>query len=250
MILDAGDFIGGRSETDRVKARFLLEGMAKVGYDAINLGERDFLLGSDFLLAMKEKHHLPFVSANIFHPDSTTLFTEPYIVREFSGGGFGPFKKVLSVGIFGLLMQRPRLVYTEQDIQLITQDPVLIAKKIVPELRRKCDLVIGLVHMTSYQINQLVNEVPDIDIIIGTHDYSPRAAPVELEHGWLLQTGSKGQRIGDLSLILDEDKNIVNVKGLVESLGTNIPDDPSLNDFIKAFDSAYEAALKKSGRTH
>ena len=58
LILDSGDFIGGRNEWDKLKAQYLLRGLSDLNYDAINLGERDFMLGSQFLLEMKEKYNI------------------------------------------------------------------------------------------------------------------------------------------------------------------------------------------------
>lgn len=217
----------------------------KIGYDAITFGERDFLMGSKFLLNMKKKFNIPFVSANIYYPDSTTRFVEPYIIRSYPSGGFGLFKKQLRVGIFGVMMSRARLVYSETDVQLITKDPIESAKEVVAELSGKCDVIVALGHLMYNQIDQLARDVPGIDIIVGTHDYLRRVAPIQIKNTWVLQTGSKGQFIGDMRIELNNQKQLMNVDGVVESLDTKFKDDPSLQIFLDAFDRAYDDTAKK-----
>ena len=145
-------------------------------------------------------------------------------------------------------MKRPTLTYKEDDLQLITKNPIESAREISKELEKQCDIIIALAHMTSFQINKLVAEVPEIDVVVGTHDYSRRAAPVQLENGWLLQTGSKGQYMGDMKILLDSDKQIISTDGVVESLDKSIPDDPAFAQMVKQFDQEYEDALQNELR--
>jgi 2',3'-cyclic-nucleotide 2'-phosphodiesterase (5'-nucleotidase family) len=224
---------------------FMLEGMQAIGYDAINLGERDFLLGAQFLLDMKQKFQLPLISANVYYADSTTRFLDPYIIRTYSSGGLNLFKKSLRIGIFGVVMQRQTLSYGNESINLITKDPIITAKQIVAEMRDKCDVIIALVHLTSLQVNKLVEEVPEINILVGTHEYSPRTAAIQIGDSWLIQTGSKGQYIGNINILLDEQRRITSLNGVVESLGSNISDDHSINALISKYEKTLEDVLSQ-----
>ena len=56
--------------------------------DAINLGERDFIYGTRFVLEMQDKYQIPFVSANVYEVDSgkdRALTLENEETQEFEG---------------------------------------------------------------------------------------------------------------------------------------------------------------------
>jgi 5'-nucleotidase len=44
LLLDAGGVFGGHDEGARRRAEVLIEGMSLMGYDALNLGDEEFLL--------------------------------------------------------------------------------------------------------------------------------------------------------------------------------------------------------------
>ena len=85
LILDSGDFIGGRGKKERLKGEFLFKAFSQLEYDVINLGERDFLQGYQFLEDMKNKYDLPLVSVNIFQPDGKELVFPAYMIEELKG---------------------------------------------------------------------------------------------------------------------------------------------------------------------
>lgn len=243
LILDCGDFSGGSTEKDKLKAKYLLQGLSELKYDAINLGERDFLLGPNFLLAMKKKYGLPFISANVFYSDSEKHFTEPYIIIKLEGHKFGDIKiESLKIGIFGVMMNRSKLVFKNDEPKLITKEPIIIAEKIVKELKGKCDLIIALAHLNSSQINNLIMSVKGIDIVIGSHDYMRKVEESTINNVIVVQTGYKGQNIGDLKVNLDNNKKVVSFDGEIVALEEKIQDDPAFDNIL----SEYERESKKS----
>lgn len=246
LILDSGDFVGGRGEIYEIKTKYLLRGYSSLRYDAINLGERDFLLGTKFLLAMKQKHDLPLISANVFYPDSVTLFTEPYVIKKLYGLKRGDKKiQPLKVGIFGVIMKRSTLIYKEDEPRLIVKDPIRIANQIVNELQEKCDIIIALAHLTLDQINELATEVNGLDVIIGSHEYSISSEPIWINDIIVIQGGTKGQYIGDLLVNLDNNKKIESFDGKMVRLDKQIKDDPSFIKIVSDYDNAYKKLVKK-----
>ena len=246
LILDCGDFIGGRNEGYKVKANYLLKGLMKLECDVINLGEKDFLLGGKFLLEMKEKYNLPFISSNIFYDDSTTRFTEPYKIIEFKKRKLGFFSKTLKIGIFGVMLKRSKLIYINDDLNLVTKDPIKIATEMVKQLEsEKCDIIIALAHLSSFQINDFASNVKGIDIIVGGHDYAKRAAPYNVDDAVIIQSGSKGQYIGDLHVVLNDDNKIISTNGTIPDLSKDINDDPDYTDLVKEFEKEYSEVMQK-----
>ncbi|MBD3289522.1 hypothetical protein GF337_12025 [candidate division KSB1 bacterium] len=236
LLLDAGDFVSSSSPKYELKIEYLLRGMKQMNYDAINLGERDFLLGANYLENLKEKYKLPFISANIYHSDSTKLFTEPYVIKKFK-----PKKHMdadvgeLKVGIFGILMTRPTLVYKSDEPKLVTTNPYKAAEKMVRELENKCDVIVAIAHTNSAEINKLIDRVKGIDVVVGGHDYMRRANSANPDNVMVVQTGTKGQYIGDVKLNIDEKKQIITRDGRIMTLGKNIKDDPDIAKLVQKY---------------
>ena len=135
LVLDSGDFIGGRGKQELLKGEFLLKALSQMKYDVINLGERDFLQGFQFLTDMKDKYNLPFISANVFQPDGKTPVFPSHIIKKLKGFQYGDtFIPPVQVGIFGVTMYRSQLTYDENDPKLVVGDPIEAAKKVVDEI--------------------------------------------------------------------------------------------------------------------
>ena len=218
-------------------------------YDAINLGERDFLSGPTFLQNMKKEYDLPFISANVFQPDSTSKFTEPYVIKKLKGRKHGDIKiQPLKVGIFGIMLKRPVLVYVNEEPNLITKDPIQIAEEIVDKIKGKCDIIIALAHLNTPQITELTTRVKEIDIVIGSHDYSRRDTPYKVNDAIVLQTGTKGQYVGDLKINFGDDKKIKSFDGDVIKLDSKIKNDDEIKKLVTEFNEKYRKFIKEQVR--
>lgn len=247
LVFDSGDFIGRHGKRGQIYAEYTLRSYAQMNYDAIGLGERDFWQEISFLKSIQAKYNIPFVSANIYHPDGKTPFFEPYIIKKLNG-----FKKnrhkvpSIRVGIFGLLFKRLQLVKDKNEPQLIVGDPIEAAKRIVPELREKCDLVIALAHIRYPHIKNLALEVQGIDVIIGAHDPIYRPNPELHGNTIAIIGGNRGQYIGDLRLDFDKDKNVIDHMGRVVLLNKDIKSDSEILKLVNEFEAARRTQIRQS----
>lgn len=236
LVLDSGDFIGGRGKKEQLKGEFLLKALSQLNYDVINLGERDFLQGFQFLADMKGKYDLPLVSANIFQPDGKQLVFPAYIIKELKGFQHGDtYIPPVKAGIFGVTMNRSQLTYEPDDPKLVVGDPIETAKEVVSQLKDKCDLIIGLVHIPYSQLTNFVQSVEGIDIIIAGHDPVMRIQPQKIENTIVIVGGNRGQYVGDLRLVLNSQKEIIDYEGKVESLDSKIENDPDMSKLMEEY---------------
>jgi hypothetical protein len=236
LVLDSGDIIGGRGKKEQLKGEFLLKALSQLKYDVINLGERDFLPGLQFLMDMKDKYNLPFISANVFQPDGKKQVFPPYVIKELKGFQHGDtFIPPARIGIFGVMMYRSQLTYNEDDPNLVVGDPIEAAKKVVSQIKDKCDLIIGLVHIPYAQLTNFVQSIKDIDIIIAGHDPVMRMQPQKIENSLIIVGGNRGQSVGDLRLVLNQQKEIIDYEGKVVSLDKEIKDDPDISKLIQEY---------------
>jgi len=168
----------------------MVEGLSKIGYDALNLGRADLLLPPELLRKLAANAAFPLLSANIVDAAGKAPF-KGWIVKEAGR---------LRVGIFGLSGNQPLGPADLPGRDLTVQDPVAAARAAVTALRHSADLVIALSQLGLEGDVRLAREVPGIDIILG--GFTRQVTPQPRIEGTtlILQSGAKGMQLGRLGL--------------------------------------------------
>ena len=104
LLLDGGDALAiGQpgNERERQKARkraeFILKLYGKMGYDAVNVGDTDLVLGLQYLSTLQKHSPVPLLSTNLKDKKTGKTLFKPYLVKEIYG---------LKVGIIGLIIRK------------------------------------------------------------------------------------------------------------------------------------------------
>jgi 5'-nucleotidase/UDP-sugar diphosphatase len=178
LLLDAGDFNTGTAVSNVFHARPDIEGYNYIGYDAVALGNHEFDNPADVLKEQVEGAAFPFLSANVRRRNGE-YFAEPYIIKNF-----GEFK----VAVFGLTTKLTEVIANPAHIQnVVFEDEVEVARRLVPELRKQADVVIALVHMGIFNSllrgsERLASEVGGIDFIVDGHSHTRLQNPIIVRH--------------------------------------------------------------------
>jgi len=174
LLLDAGDLNTGRAESNYFQARPDIEGYNYMGYDAMVLGNHEFDHPMEVLEKQMSWARFPFLSANVKNKAGMPI-SRPYIIKSFHG---------FRVAVFGLTTKDTEVIGNPAHVKdLIFQDEIETARNLVPELRRKADVVVALVHMGIYASSErgsrrLASEVPGIDLIVDGHTHTKLDAPI------------------------------------------------------------------------
>ena len=190
LLLDAGDINSGAFESRIFDAEPDIIGYNQIGYDAVVIGNNELFSSLCRLQRQIQWANFSFLSANVFTLDDEFVGV-PYIIKTMPNG--------LNIAIFGLTISHNNV---RRDYTLKCY--VETAKELVPQLRRKADVVIALTHIgTNPDIealdrgtNRLANEVPDIDIIVDGHWHSILQEPVVINGVPIIQSGYHGQYMG------------------------------------------------------
>ena len=168
----------------------MVEGLGKIGYDALNLGRTDLLLPPDLLRKLAASATFPLLSANVVDAAGKAPF-KGWIVKEVGR---------LRVGIFGLSGNQPLGLSNLPGRDLTVQDPVAAARAAIAGLRQHADLVIALSQLGIEGDVRLAREVPGIDIILG--GFTRQITPTPRIEGttMILHSGAKGMQLGRLGL--------------------------------------------------
>jgi nitrate/TMAO reductase-like tetraheme cytochrome c subunit len=99
LLLDAGGFVGSvLSNSQYLKARYLLKSLGAIGYQIVNVGRSDASFGLDFLHEMEREHGFQFVSATVLDSETREPLFKPYVIKECAGAAPGQTFRVAITG--------------------------------------------------------------------------------------------------------------------------------------------------------
>jgi len=234
LIVDAGDLFFEKEtipenirSAAKLKAEFVVEAYNRIGCDALNVGERDLVLGLPFLKELEKRAKFPFVSANLTGKDNALLF-KPYLIKRVGQVNVGIF------GIMGDTAQIAALVKKHSGGAVLIQDAVEAAANVIRELHGKTDLIVALTHQNVGRDWVVARRVRGIDVIIGGHDKQKVLEPHIADNTRIVQAGEKGQYLGqmEVSVQLDGTKSYHN---RLIPLGKGVADDESIKSMLKDY---------------
>lgn len=181
------------------RSKVLVESMNRMGYKAMAVGHYDLVLGLDMLKELEQRAKFPFLCANYVDPNGELIF-EPTAEVEVNG---------VKVGILGLTLATIQPHYLERRAPgTSVTDPIEAARKYVPELRKRNQVVVVLSHNKIELNRTLAEEIPGIDFIVdpyiqmGNHKLWLEDNEVAERVGTstILRTDSQGARLGIVDL--------------------------------------------------
>lgn len=197
LLLDVGDVLSlftpdfGKEEISH-NAFISFKAMNIMGYDVMNVGESDIVLGEAFLKQKQDTLSFPLISANIVDKYSgDEIFFKPYVVKTMKNG--------LRVGILGLVNERYILNSDRLDI-LPNKE---VAARFIPELKSKSDIVIVLGHLGLPYSIELAEAVEGIDVVLSGHWDVESQKPIKKGNTLIMPTTYLSRKIGRLDLKID-----------------------------------------------
>lgn len=178
-----------------MKADILMRAYETMGYAAVNVGEKDLMMGVGFLNEIAKKVEFPLISANLIDRKTRKTVFRPYVAKEISG---------ISIGIIGLMSHWVNEVLKEKEPYLEVLDPLDAVKPYVVELRQACDLVIVLSQLGERGDGKLALNVPGIDIIVGG-GLSKKIGHLRVKETIICRLEPRGGYLGKLELFLTRD---------------------------------------------
>ena len=230
LIVDAGDLFFSTKNIDTknknsemFRARSIINGYSKIGYDVINIGHYEVLNGLPFLKEIVKNSDIPFVSANLKDPNADTLIFNPYQIVTRGN---------LDIGVLGVTNLLP-----DTTKSMSADDYIQSCIKYSKELSEKVDIVVALVNATRSDQSKLAEQLPDVDFIVtsGSTNMS-RPNSSQKEGGpFLYSCGKQGKYLLSLDVKINdasspfvdvsaEEKKIKNINKRFERLQKKDPD--------------------------
>ncbi|HEX6463225.1 MAG TPA: bifunctional metallophosphatase/5'-nucleotidase [Vicinamibacterales bacterium] len=163
----AGDFLSpsalgtAKVNGERLAGRQMVAVLNVLGLDWATLGNHEFDQGETTLRARLAESKFHLVSSNVTDSAGAPF---PGIVKQAvvpvnaEGGG-------VRIGLLGLTIDSNKQPWVRY------ADPVASARAAVAELKGKCDAIVALTHLTLAGDQQIAEQVPEIDVILGGHEH-------------------------------------------------------------------------------
>lgn len=229
LLIENGDIIQGSPFTHylvkhKKSAEQLMQAVNQLNVDMGVIGNHEFNYGLEYLKSAVSSADYPFLCANILKDDGSLAFGQPYKIFDKEG---------IKIAVLGLTTQYiPNWEHPENYEGLDFLSAVETAKKYVPMLREKADIVVVGYHggfekdlqtgeETEAQTGEnegyaILNEVEGIDVFLAGHQH--RSIAEVVGDTAVLMPGSKGEYLGKVVLEIEDNNEGVIIKRMIPEL--------------------------------
>ena len=211
LFVDAGDiFNKGELAAMFTRGEAVISTMRATGYDACILGNHGGSFGTARLAELVERYQFPLLAANCVWPDGLRpKHVAPYRIFALQG---------VRVAVIGTLAEGRN--HSADDLLKITRVDVAV-RDLVPELRKRADIVVLVTHVGTGRDLQIAKALAAprkaadgttidsrVDLIIGAHDHRRYTELlIEPESQTAIQhSGDCGRCLGEVVLTWDGTK--------------------------------------------
>ena len=224
IVLDAGDFSEGSQFYLAERGVATWRTINAMGYDAITLGNHDWLNGINDLdrIVGQVKPRFALLGANFIF-DHSNKNLKKYMRPELEIKRAG-----LRIAILGLTTEEFVFNWRAEDGFIWPAQRE--ANERLPYLRSRNDFVIALTHIGLRNDINLVRKTAGIDLVVGGHSHTRLTEPVEIIDKRsrmvpIVQAGQHGDFVGDLLVDLEPGQPVKIVRYRLIPVDANGPKD-------------------------
>lgn len=239
LLLDSGDWTEGTLFYTLNSGEANHRLMEAMGYDAIVLGNHEWLVGAKDLYNgfAGANFKIPVLSGNLNLdklPEDIPLkkYIQPYIIKEIGG------KKI---GILGLSTFEMIFDPFFEPAQVL--EPIQAGLKYVKILREveKVDAVIVLSHLGIEVDKKIAESVPGIDLIVGGHTHILTKKPIYANGVPIVHVGEWSQYLGECELTIHDNGKVELTKHNLYQIDNTISPNKFIHDFVTTYQKKIEA---------
>lgn len=233
MLLDSGNFSDNPTTDGDARTAALLKSMAHMGYQVVNVGERDIRLGYDEFMKRAAEMQFKFVSANVVdRKTGKAVFPSHVVVDAASPDG----KSKVRVGVVGAVRFNPVFLKAGPNGgNMVIAEPLPAVRTEVAALKEQgIDVIVLLAALHMDDARRIAQEVPGINFVLGSYGGQVTEAEERVGDTLILYCGNRGQRIGEVRVTLEGQGAQHKVAGspTLHLLTRDYPYDQEMLDFL------------------
>lgn len=165
--------------------------MDAIGVQFMAFGNHDFDYGAERTRELQSMVSFPMRGANVIDRETGKSFLgEPRMVVTAGG---------LRVGLLALGYHNTALTTAPENVAgLSFTDGIEAARRLVPNLRPKADVVVVVSHQGTKVDRELAREVPGIDVIVAAHSHDDLGDGERVGGTLIVQAGSDATELGEV----------------------------------------------------
>lgn len=226
VLVDAGDTFSPYKED--LRNRYVLLALEKFNYNAIGIGDQEFINGIKYFKDKTKDVKLPLSSSNIFDEKGMSI-ANPYATLEIEG---------IKIVIISAISKNTFMFHEKQ---YTSEFMVLEQKEIIGKIHEnfRNSFFILLFHANDSEIEKLADEIKDISVIVSGHDQTLLKQPKKVKDTLIVQAGKNGEHVGRLSLRLDENNKVVSYENEVIELKSPVAEDKEITVLVSEYEKEY-----------
>ncbi len=204
LLLDTGNLLFRKPPQTESKRRdallrvdLIIRSYNEMGYDAVNVGEKDLMMGLRFLSEVSPKAKFSFISTNLVDKKTGKSVFKPYVIKEIAG---------LRIGILGVLDDQFNPTLQEKAPGLNIIDPFSALHATMKGLREYCDFIVVLSQLGELKDKKLARQNSDITLILGGGGESKRVVKERVNGTALYRLEPRGGYLGRVDYFLNDTK--------------------------------------------
>ncbi|MCP4112422.1 MAG: hypothetical protein GY749_44005 [Desulfobacteraceae bacterium] len=183
----------------------------------MNIGEKELLYDVSVVTHLSKSAEFPLLNFNV---KSENSLWKPYIIKEIKG---------VKIAVTGFALSKPTPRLSWADIYPIADE----LKKLLPEMKKKSDLVILMSRMEHEDSIRLIKKIPGIDVVILGKSNREGA---KIDDTILAGVDLRAQFIGGLTIQWNKkNRSIDGFESFHIGLDDKIKSDQAMNDLIKKY---------------
>jgi len=243
LFLDGGDCISGTPLSTVFQGRPIFEIMSAMGYDAAVVGNHEYDHGWQLIEEFRELATFPLLCANAKDPAGALLADEEFAVFETGG---------VRIGVIGLitkdvptLTQKSCITQKSCSAGCSFEDPIAAARRLVPKVRERADVVIVLSHCGVQVDAAIAGAVEGIDLIVGGHSHTELKSALLVGDTHIVQAKCYFERVGIVDFVWDEETGTISefTSRLVVIDADTMPSDPKVRELVATWEEKVDAQV-------
>lgn len=195
ILLNAGDLVQGSPVSTIFHGLPIYQIANLFGFDAATLGNHEFDYGWPQVKRFISTANYPIVTANVVNARGQLMTPKPYVVLRVNG---------LRVAVVGLMTDTLKQLSKPSQLEDWHTTPVLeAARKYAAEAKKEADLVVALAHVEPREEREILEQVPDISVIVSGHAHDGLHEAVSRDHRLIVRVRAYGKELGRLDLKVD-----------------------------------------------
>ena len=223
LLVDAGNMVNVYGKYE-IKASAVLRMMNIMKYDVAGVGRLEMYNGIDNALKISDMANFPVLSTSFVRKGTFGHVFKPSVLLTVNGQKVGIVSVSDSTCFITSSLKKP-------DFNLLPLDRSL--RPALDKLTKEADFIVALSHMPSEGNKKLLQNYPQIDLVVQGYGNECFKKPVQTPDGILVAPGQRGQFVGLITIMKTgkKSKPIIKRTSLIPIL--NIPEDKEARKIIR-----------------